>query len=123
MHPKEMSSHLKYLPEDVRVLFHDTNADDTKQRLTDADILLQFLLKREKEDWPYDLLDGLLQTGQIPLATTLLDEFQKLDHDGRLFEQPRVQKVRKRLQETVTTRDEMMKLDSSATLTFPTGNN
>ena len=86
-----MSSHLKYLPEDVCVLFHNTNAEDVVQRLTDADTLLQFLLKREEEDWPYDLLDGLIDTGQASLAETLLEEFQKLDHDDRLLKNSRME--------------------------------
>ena len=116
-----MASHLKYLPEDVCVLFQDTNAEDTKQRLTDADTLLQFLLNREEEDWPYDLLDGLLDSGQASLAKTLLDEFQKLDHDDRLIKQPHGKRVRRKLQEAFTTRDQEMKLDDPAMLTFPTG--
>ena len=122
MDPKQMTSHLKYLPEDVRVLFHDTNAEDTKQRLTDADTLLQFLLQREEEDWPYDLLDALLDLGQTPLAGNVLDKLNKLDHDSRLFEHLRVQQVRKSLQEVPTTRGKMIKLDDPAKLTFLTGN-
>ena len=104
------------------MLFHATNAEDVAQCLKDADTLLQFLLKREEEDWPYDLLDGLLETGQLPLATILLEEIQKLDQDGRFFAQPQIQHVRRRLAAAVTTRDEEMKLDDPSMMTFPTGN-
>ena len=92
------------------------------QRLIDADTLLQFLLKREEEDWPYDLLDGLIDTGQASLAETLLEEFQKLDHDGRLLKQPHGKRVRRKLREAITTRNREMKLDDPTMLTFPTGN-
>ena len=119
--PKKISPHLEFLPEDVSVLFDDTSAEDTKQRLTDADTLLQFLLKREEEDWPYDLMDGLLETGQTPLATTLLEEFQKLDQDGRFFALPQIQHVSRRIETAATKRDQEVERDDSSVLTFPTG--
>ena len=121
MDPKNMSAHLKYFPAHVRVLFHGTDPEDAAQRLKNAETLLHFLLERKEDDWPYDLLDGLLETGQTPLATTLLEEFQKLDQDGRFFTLPQIQHVRRRIETAAAKRDQEVERDDSSVLTFPTG--
>ena len=123
MDPKVMSSHLNYFPADVRVLLHATNAEDVAQRLKDADTLLHFLLEREEEDWPYDLLDGLLETDLVSRAKNLLEEFQKLDQDDKFSTLPQIQHMRRRVEAAAAQEDQEMRLDDPSMLTFTTGKN
>ncbi|XP_072043473.1 uncharacterized protein [Amphiura filiformis] len=76
MDPSLLTSRLLYLPLQVCVVFEGTEARDIQQRVNNAKTLLIFLLEREEEDWPRDLLAGLQETDQGPLAQTLKEEFE-----------------------------------------------
>ncbi|XP_072043046.1 uncharacterized protein [Amphiura filiformis] len=76
MDPSLLTSRLLYLPLQVCVVFEGTEARDIQQRVNNAKTLLIFLLEREEEDWPRDLLNGLQETDQGPLAQTLKEEFE-----------------------------------------------
>ncbi len=83
MDPSILTSRLHYLPPKDCLILEGTSASDVQQRIKNVNILLMFLLQREIEDWPQDLLDGLQETHQGPLAQELQQEYQRVVHASR----------------------------------------
>ncbi len=54
------------------------HASGVQQHMDNAKTLVLFLLERDQEDWPTDLLAGLRETDQSPLAQTLEEEYYKI---------------------------------------------
>ena len=86
MDPNMLTSSLrKYIPLKYCTIFEDTKSTDVKQRIENATTLLHILLGHDDEGWPKDLIQGLQETGQSPLASKLRDEYQNVvkERDAR----------------------------------------
>ncbi|XP_072043296.1 death-associated protein kinase dapk-1-like [Amphiura filiformis] len=92
--PSNLTSHLLCLPLRDRKLMENTESKDVKQRMENVEMLLLFLLQREEEDWPADLLTGLKETDQAPLAQTLQNSYQIVDIEERRNREERKKKNR-----------------------------
>ncbi|XP_072044371.1 death-associated protein kinase dapk-1-like [Amphiura filiformis] len=76
--PSNLTSRLLYLPLEDCKLLENTESRDVRQRMENVKLLLLFLLQRDEEDWPADLVAGLQETDQDPLAQTLQEEYQTI---------------------------------------------
>ncbi|XP_072042915.1 death-associated protein kinase dapk-1-like [Amphiura filiformis] len=78
MDPSSLTSQLLYLPLPMCTIFEGAKTTDIRERVNNAKTLVLFLLQREEEDWPMDLLAGLRETDQSPLAQTLQEEYEMI---------------------------------------------
>ena len=82
-----LTSRLSYLPLEVCTIFEGTQATDIPQRVKNVETLLLFLLQREEEDWPGDLVKGLEEADQSAHAQTLQEEYDAIVKDEQMLEQ------------------------------------
>ncbi|XP_072044415.1 death-associated protein kinase dapk-1-like [Amphiura filiformis] len=92
--PSNLTSSLLYLPEEDCRLLENTESRDVKQRMENVKILLLFLLQREEEDWPVDLLAGLKETNQAHFAQTLQESYEVITSEERRNSEERKRKKR-----------------------------
>ena len=96
--PNMLTSRLTYLPLEMCAIFEGTQPTDVQQRVKNVETLLVFLLEREEEDWPMDLVKGLQETNQSPIAHMLQREVEAIAKENKELEEKFKQRMKERCQ-------------------------
>ena len=93
--PNLLTSRLhSYLPPEVCTVFEGTPTTDVRERVKNVETLLSFLLQREEEEWPENLLKGLKESDQRAHAQTLQEEYDAIVKEEQVLEETKTQQMK-----------------------------